>query len=156
MKLAIAVLAALAVGAPAATLSGDKALVIPAQEIKAQLDDLVPKAKPTGNAGPTIASYGNLSLMLSVRTASGIGELHQHFDDLMIVEHGAATLVTGGSLAEPKAISPGEIRGIGVKGGTLRDISVGDVVIVPAGVPHQLLVPAGTIYTSLVAKIKEP
>lgn len=156
MKIAIAVLAALAVGAPAATLSGDKALVIPAQQIKAQLDDLVPQAKPTGNAGPMIASYGNLGLMLSVRTASGVGELHQHFDDLMIVEHGTATLVTGGSLAEPKTISAGEIRGIGVQGGTVRDISVGDVVIVPAGVPHQLLIPAGTIYTSLVAKIKEP
>lgn len=156
MKVVIALMAALAVGAPAATLSGDRALVIPAQEIKAQLDDLIPQAKPTGNAGPTIATYGNLSLMLSVRTTSGVGELHQHFDDLMIVEHGTATLVTGGSLAEPKSVSAGEIRGIGVQGGTLRDISVGDVVIVPAGVPHQLLVPAGTIYTSLVAKIKEP
>lgn len=156
MKIAMMVVAALAMGAPSVTMNGDKARVIPAQDIKAQLDDLVPQAKPTGNAGPTIASYGNLALMLSVRTSSGVGELHQHFDDLMIVEHGSATLVTGGSLAEPKSISPGEIRGTGVQGGALRDISVGDVVIVPAGVPHQLLIPAGTIYTSLVAKIKEP
>jgi hypothetical protein len=155
MKIAVAVLVALAMGAPSVTMSGDKARVIPAQEIKAQLDDLVPQAKQSGTAGPLIASYGNLGLMLSVRTTSGVGELHQHYDDLMIVEHGSATLVTGGSLAEPKTVSAGEIRGIGVQGGTLRDISVGDVVIVPAGVPHQLLVPAGTIYTSLVAKIKE-
>jgi hypothetical protein len=28
-------------------------------------------------------------------------------------------------------------------------------VIVPAGVPHQLLIPPGTVYESLVAKIKE-
>lgn len=156
MKIAMMVAAALAMGAPVVTMSGDKARVIQAQDIKAQLDDLVPQAKLTGNAGPIIANYGNLGLMLSVRTTSGMGELHQHFDDLMIVEHGSATLVTGGTLAEPKTISTGEIRGIGVQGGALKEISVGDVVIVPAGVPHQLLVPAGTIYTSLVAKIKEP
>jgi uncharacterized RmlC-like cupin family protein len=32
---------------------------------------------------------------------------------------------------------------------------VGDVVIVPAGVPHQLLISPGTLYSALVAKIKE-
>jgi hypothetical protein len=29
------------------------------------------------------------------------------------------------------------------------------VVIVPAGVPHQLLLPPGTVYKSMVAKVKE-
>ena len=76
MKIMISIVAALAVGASAATLAGDKALVIPGQEIKAQLGDLVAQARPTGSAGPVIASYGNLGLMLSVRTASGVGELH--------------------------------------------------------------------------------
>jgi quercetin dioxygenase-like cupin family protein len=32
---------------------------------------------------------------------------------------------------------------------------VGDVVIIPAGVPHQLLIAPGMVYSSLVAKIKE-
>jgi hypothetical protein len=32
---------------------------------------------------------------------------------------------------------------------------VGDVVVVRAGVPHQLLIPKGTLYSALVAKIKE-
>jgi mannose-6-phosphate isomerase-like protein (cupin superfamily) len=156
MKIAMAMVAALALGAPAATLSGDKALVIPAQDIKAQAADLVSQAKPTGSAGAIVASYGNLGLMLSVRTANGVGELHQHFDDLMIVEQGSATLVTGGSLVDPKPGANGEIRGSSVQNGTSQTLGVGDVVIVPAGVPHQLLIPPGTVYTSLVAKIKEP
>jgi mannose-6-phosphate isomerase-like protein (cupin superfamily) len=156
MKIAMAMVAALALGAPAATLSGDKALVIPAQDIKAQAADLVSQAQPTGSAGAMVASYGNLGLMLSVRTANGVGELHQHFDDLMIVEQGSATLVTGGSLVDPKPGANGEIRGSSVQNGTSQTLGVGDVVIVPAGVPHQLLIPPGTVYTSLVAKIKEP
>jgi mannose-6-phosphate isomerase-like protein (cupin superfamily) len=156
MKIAMAMVAALALGAPAVTLSGDKALVIPAQDIKAQLAELVPQAQPSGSVGTIMASYGNLGLMFSVRTANGVGELHQHFDDLMIVEQGSATLVTGGSLVDPKPGANGEIRGASVQGGTSKTIGVGDVVIVPAGVPHQLLIPPGTVYTSLVAKIREP
>ena len=155
MKMAMAVVAALALAAPAATLSGDKALVIPAQDIKTQLEALVSQAKPTGSAGPIIATYGHLGLMLSVRTANGVGELHQNFDDLMIVEEGSATLVTGGSLVDPKTISDGELRGSSVKDGTSKTIGVGDVVIVPAGVPHQILLAPGTVYKSMVAKVKE-
>jgi hypothetical protein len=155
MKIAMAIVAALAVGAPAATLTGDKAQVIPAQEIKAQLGDLVAQAKPTGSAGPVIVSYGNLGLMLSVRTASGVGELHENFDDLMIVEEGSARLVTGGSLVDPKPGANGEVRGTSVQGGTSKTIGVGDVVIVPAGVPHQILLAPGMVYKSMVAKVKE-
>jgi mannose-6-phosphate isomerase-like protein (cupin superfamily) len=156
MKIVMAMVAALALGAPAATLTGDKAQVIPAQDIKAQMADLIAQAKPTGSAGPVIASYGNLGLMLSVRTASGVGELHQHFDDLMIVEEGSATLVTGGSLVDPKPGANGEIRGTSVQGGTSKEIGVGDVVIVPAGLPHQILLQPGMVYKSMVAKIREP
>lgn len=155
MKIAMAIVAALAVGAPAATLTGDKAQVIPAPEIKAQLGDLVAQAKPTGSAGPLIASFGNLGLMLSVRTASGVGELHQNFDDLMIVEEGRATLVTGGSLVDPKLGANGEVRGTSVQGGTSKTLAVGDVVIVPAGLPHQILLAPGTVYKAMVAKVKE-
>ncbi|MGC1461319.1 MAG: hypothetical protein WA802_03905 [Terracidiphilus sp.] len=156
MKIAMALVAALALGAPAVTMTGDKALVIPAQDLSAQFAGLISQAKSTGIAGPTIASYGRLSLLLSVRTKDGVGELHQDFDDLMIVEQGTATLITGGTLVAPKTISAGEIRGTKVDNGVSKNIGVGDVVIVPAGVPHQILVPPGTVYTSLMAKIKEP
>ena len=155
MKIAWMLVAALSVGAAASTLTGDKALVIPAQDVKAQFDTIVPQAKPTGSAGPVIANYGNLGLMLSVRTANGVGELHQNFDDLMIVKQGTATLITGGTLVDPKTVSDGEIRGTSVKDGVSKSVAEGDVVIIPAGVPHQLLIPPGTVYESLVAKVKE-
>jgi len=102
-----------------------------------------------------VVSYGNLGLMESVRTANGVGELHNNFDDLMIVEKGSATLITGGSLVDPKPGVNGEVRGTSVAGGESKTIGAGDVVIVPAGVPHQILIPAGSVYESVVAKIKE-
>jgi hypothetical protein len=72
------------------------------------------------------------------------------------VQQGSATLITGGSLVDPKTNANGEIAGSSVQGGTSKTITVGDVVIVPAGLPHQLLIPANTTYSALVAKIKEP
>ncbi len=155
MKALVTMVAALALGAPTVMLSGDKALVIPDADIKAHAAEMIPQARPTGSAGDFIARYGNLGVEISVRTANGVGELHNNFDDLMIVQEGKATLVTGGSLVDPKPGADGEVRGSSVKGGESKSIGVGDVVIVPAGVPHQILLAPGTVYKSLVAKIKE-
>jgi mannose-6-phosphate isomerase-like protein (cupin superfamily) len=156
MKMVLTLIAALAASVPAVTLTGDKALVISANEVQAQLVQYAPVAAEKGSSGGTMATYGNLSVGLSVRTISGGGEVHQHFDDLMIVQQGSATLVTGGSLVDPKTGANGEIKGSSVQNGVSRKIIVGDVVIVPAGVPHQLLIPPGTTYSAMVAKIKEP
>ena len=156
MKIVMAMVAIVILGLPAVTLTGDKAQVIAARDVQAQLVQLTPLAAAKGSSGATLASYGNLALMLSVRTTSGGGEIHQHFDDLMIVQQGSATLVTGGTLADPNTGPNGEIKGTSVQNGTSQTIAVGDIMIVPAGVPHQLLIPHGTTYSAMVAKIKEP
>lgn len=149
----IVVLLALAV--PALALSGDQAIVIPAHDIQAQLAQLAPQAKSSGSSGATLASYGNLALKLSVRTSSGGAEIHAYYDDLMIVQQGSATLITGGTVIHAKVNSDGETSGTGIENGKSQAITVGDVVIVPAGVPHQLLIPPGTLYSAMVAKVKE-
>ena len=50
---------------------------------------------------------------------------------------GAGTLVTGGTLVDPQR-TPGNItvRADRIEGGVSRRIAKGDVVIIPAGVPH--------------------
>lgn len=100
MKIAMTLVAALGLGIPAATLTGDKAEVISAHDLQTQLAQLAAPAKATGSSGSTLASYGNLALKLSVRTTSGGGEIHKHYDDLMIVQQGSATLVTGGEIID--------------------------------------------------------
>ncbi len=155
---AIAVLSFFAVSALAVTgwmLSGDGAQVISAHELQQQLAQLAPQAQSAGSSGSTLAGYGNLTLKLSVRVSSGGAEVHAHYDDLMIVEQGSATLISGGTVLDAKTSSDGEIHGIGIQGGTRQNITVGDVVIVPAGVPHQLLIPPHTLYSAMVAKVKE-
>ena len=155
MKIAIATLAALALAVPAATMTGDKTTVIPAADVQSAITQLVPQAKSAGSSGSTLASTGNLALKLSVRTSSGGAEIHAHYDDLMIVEQGSATLITGGTVVGGTTGADGETHGSGIEGGVNKTITVGDVVIVPAGQPHQLLIPTGVVYAAMVAKIKE-
>ncbi|MFN0119460.1 MAG: heme-binding protein [Blastocatellia bacterium] len=72
----------------------------------------------------------------SRRDKAGVAELHEKDADIIYVLEGTATLVTGGSVIEPKTIAPGEIRGPQINGGETRQIAKGDVIIVPAGTPH--------------------
>jgi mannose-6-phosphate isomerase-like protein (cupin superfamily) len=148
----------LLLGAQTATLTGDGGLVIPAADVKTQTAKIIDATSPTSTDAGTkvLASYGNLTLRLYVRRTSGGGEIHAHFDDLMIVQQGSATIVTGGTIADRKELPDGESRGSKVVGGVSRKITVGDVVIVPAGVAHQTIVEPGSTYAYMVAKVHEP
>jgi quercetin dioxygenase-like cupin family protein len=55
----------------------------------------------------------------------------------MHVVEGRATVVTGGELVEPREVAPGEVRAPAVDGGTAHELSEGDVLAIPNGVPHQ-------------------
>ncbi|MCI0388056.1 MAG: hypothetical protein MOB07_04715 [Acidobacteria bacterium] len=72
----------------------------------------------------------------SHRDKAGVVEFHEKDADIIYVLDGSATFVTGGEMIGSKAIAPGEIRGTDIKGGDVRQISKGDVIIVPAGTPH--------------------
>jgi mannose-6-phosphate isomerase-like protein (cupin superfamily) len=153
MKMAI--VAAVALALPAVALAADKATVISAKDVQAQIAKVIPQAKTTGSGGGTLLKNGNLGMNLSVRTSSGDAEIHAHFDDVMIVQQGSATLITGGTVVDAKTSADGETKGPSIKGGTEQTISAGDTAIVPAGVPHQLRIKPGTAYAALVAKVKE-
>jgi hypothetical protein len=73
----------------------------------------------------------------------------------MIVQQGSATLITGGSIVDAKTGADGETKGTSIQGGKSQAIAPGDVITVNAGVPHQILVPAGVTYSALVIKVKE-
>jgi mannose-6-phosphate isomerase-like protein (cupin superfamily) len=158
VRLILSVSVMLMLGAQTAPLTGDSALVIPAAEVQAQTAKVIADTSPSSaDAGTTVlGAYGNLTLRLYVRKTSGGGEIHAHFDDLMIVQQGTATLVTGGTLADRKELANGESRGSSVVGGVSRKLTVGDVAIVPAGVAHQTLVEPGSTYAYMVAKVHEP
>ncbi|MGB6689967.1 MAG: hypothetical protein WBE76_19190 [Terracidiphilus sp.] len=108
-----------------------------------------------GSASETLEEYPHHYTMLAFRNKSGGGELHRNFADLFTILDGQATLITGGKLVAPKTTAPGELRGSSVEGGTRQELKAGDEVHIPAGMPHQMLVPAGATVTYFVVKIEE-
>jgi mannose-6-phosphate isomerase-like protein (cupin superfamily) len=108
-----------------------------------------------GQASETLKDYPQHAAMLSFRARDGVAELHENFADLFVVLDGRATLVTGGSVLGAETIGPGEIRGTSIEGGVRQELRAGDVAHVPAGVPHQMLVPGNKTFSSFVMKIRQ-
>jgi glc operon protein GlcG len=86
--------------------------------------------------GTVLASMGNYMIHASHREMDGIAEIHTLDTDLIYMLEGSATFVTGGSVPDAKPTEPNELRGSAIVGGESRRIAKGDVVVVPAGVPH--------------------
>jgi glc operon protein GlcG len=89
-------------------------------------------------------SNRNYMVNTSRRDKPGLAEIHTLDTDIIYVTEGTATFVTGGTATEPKEISPSETRGSGIDGGETRQLSKGDVIIVPNGVPHWFKEVGGT------------
>lgn len=158
--LVTAALLALAPMAPAQTASAptphDPAVVFSTPDLHQQLDKLAAIAREKGSSGSTIEDYGSYKIQLSVRTSSGGAEVHAHWDDVMMVEEGKATLVTGGTVVDGKTGADGETHGSKIENGDSRTIGPGDVLTVRAGTPHQLILAPGTVYGAVVVKVHEP
>lgn len=98
--------------------------------------DQVAAAYRRGESGDTVVSGDIYRVNASRRDGPGEAEIHVSEEDIFYVLDGGATFVTGGELIEPRTVAPGEIRGSGIRGGTERRLARGDVITVPAGVPH--------------------
>lgn len=108
-----------------------------------------------GYATETIKEWPQHSTMLSFRSRDGEAELQENFAHIFVVLEGNATLVVGGTLAGSRKVGPGEMRGASVEAGIRHQVRAGDIVHVPAGQPHQLLVRGENTITCLVLKIQE-
>jgi len=63
-------------------------------------------------------------------------EIHAKTNHVFIIVDGEAEFVTGGTMIDPKEISPGQIRGKGIEGGVSHHLSKGEVITIPANTPH--------------------
>jgi mannose-6-phosphate isomerase-like protein (cupin superfamily) len=113
------------------------------------------RATTSGAAGDNLAQYANHHTMLTYRSKDGGGEIHARYADIFYIVQGKATLLSEGTLEGSHEESPGEIRGNAVTVGKTTRLSAGDVVHIPAGTPHQLLVAKGDELLYFVIKVKE-
>jgi mannose-6-phosphate isomerase-like protein (cupin superfamily) len=131
------------------------AQVFSARDVQSALVSLVQAAKTAGSSGAVLGSYPSHSIRLSVRTASGGAEAHAHYDDIFVVTQGSATLITGGAIENAQMDSDGETKGRDIRNGRSRTIGKDDIVHIPAGTPHQIIIAPGGVFSSIVVKVKE-
>jgi glc operon protein GlcG len=78
----------------------------------------------------------NYMVHTSRRDKPGLAEIHTLDTDIIYVIDGTATLVTSGTAVDAKEIAPNEIRGSRIEGGVTRQLSKGQVIIVPNNTAH--------------------
>ncbi len=111
-------------------------------------------ADPHHFAVELLADFRNDSAMLVHRESDGPPEWHETQVDIFFVQSGSATLVLGGTLVNGETVGPHEKRNGTIQGGIRRKLSAGDVVRIPPGVPHQLLLVGSPEFNYFVVKIK--
>jgi mannose-6-phosphate isomerase-like protein (cupin superfamily) len=86
--------------------------------------------------GGPLVSAPDYIVSCSHRSGPGQVELHEKETDVIYVVDGEATFVTGGSMIGGKTTRVGQMMGSDMQGGETRHLSKGDVIVVPAGMPH--------------------
>jgi quercetin dioxygenase-like cupin family protein len=85
--------------------------------------------------GPLVTAQ-DLLVSGSHRDKAGQVEVHDKETDVIYVVEGEATFVTGGTMIGGKVTKAGQSLGTDIKGGDTHHLGKGDVIVVPAGVPH--------------------
>lgn len=122
-------------------------------DVKNSGKELAGKIDDQKFAWQSLGAYGNHLIGISHREGDGSAELHETQTDIMIVDTGAATLIVGGTMVAPKTVKPHEVRGSSIEGGATKQLGPGDIVHIPAAIPHQLKIKSGTKFTYTVIKV---
>jgi mannose-6-phosphate isomerase-like protein (cupin superfamily) len=122
------------VGAQAAPAAPkDKAAYFPNSDIQAVWKDLEARQVINQRA----LDGGTFSVNIRIVKEGDAPLVHAASADVWLVTAGTATAITGGQLADPqKRPNVDDAAGTAIRGGTEQALAAGDVLFVPAGVPH--------------------
>ena len=126
--------------------------VVRAVRLKQLGDSITPGASRTAQIG----RGPNFTYALTHRDSSGGLERHDAWTDILVIQSGGATYLSGGVQEGARETSPGEWRDGTPRGATRQRIGAGDVVTVPAGTPHQFILSAGEHITYIAFKVAAP
>jgi mannose-6-phosphate isomerase-like protein (cupin superfamily) len=103
----------------------------------------------------TVGNYDGHSVYLVLRGKTGHAEIHETESDVQISVRGRATSVIGGKLVDAEKLPRKQIRGSSIQDGMQRELAPGDIMHIPPGAPHQLLIDPSESYMYLLIKIDE-
>ena len=124
-----------------------------ASELKAHDEALPARVAEDHSSRETLADFDTHRFRMLYRDADGNPEQHDAIIDIVYVQSGAGTLMMGGTMQGRRSTTPGEYVGTRLDGGDLHPLGAGDIVHIPAGIPHSFLVAKGQHLTYVLLKI---
>ena len=101
----------------------------------------------------TIGNYDGHSMYLILRGRTSPAELHETESDIQIGVRGTALSIVGGELVDAESLPRKQQRGSSIDGGLRRNTFAGDIIHIPPGIPHQLIIDQPYMY--LLFKLDE-
>ena len=122
---------------------------------------LVDKAKADRKGDAPLVAEPILSLapyraQLEYRPGTSPAALHEKDAELMIVLEGTGDIVTGGKLADEKRTNANNLSGSSITGGNSQAVVKGDMLIVPANTPHQVIPTGGAPIVLMTMHVPHP
>lgn len=112
----------------------DRALDFQLATLQAEFADMTAQKR----ASTRLIEGGSYSMNARHLTGAEAAQVHKTITEFYFVRDGSATLVTGGAIVNNA-----------IRGGVERAIKPGDVVFIPAGVPHMIRETTGISYLNI-------
>lgn len=105
--------------------------------------ELASKAAQTVGVGFQVPSSPGYKVLMIQRDKTGDIEVHTELNDTIIIERGRGEFLIGGRVTGNRLVQPNEWRGGNMSGAHKYAVSAGDLIMIPAGVPHKAVVTSG-------------
>lgn len=126
-----------------------------ADYIQEMADRLEAEIEDKAMVWETVGNYDRHSIYLVLRGRTGQAEIHETESDVQIGVRGTAVSVTGGELVDAQSLPRKQRRGTAIDGGQRRLTSPGDLIHIPPGIAHQLVIDPAEPYLYLLFKLDE-
>jgi mannose-6-phosphate isomerase-like protein (cupin superfamily) len=122
---------------------------------------LVDKAKADRKGDAPLVAEPILSLapyraQLEYRPGNSPPAVHEKDAELMVVLQGTGNIVTGGKLVDEKRNNANNLGGSSINGGNTQAVVKGDMLIVPANTPHQVIPTGGAPIVLMTLHVPYP
>ncbi len=122
---------------------------------------LVDKAKADRKGDAPIVAEPILQLapykaQLEYRPGTGSAAFHEKDAELMVVLDGTGNIVTEGKLVDEKRVNANNLSGSSIAGGVTHAVVKGDMIIIPANTPHQVIPTGGAPIVIMTMHVPYP
>jgi mannose-6-phosphate isomerase-like protein (cupin superfamily) len=126
-----------------------------------EITGLIEKAKADRKDNAPLVAEPILSMapyraQLEYRPGTSPAAVHEKDAELMVVIEGTGNIVTGGKLVEEKRNNANNLGGSSITGGNSQSVAKGDMLIVPANTPHQVIPTGGAPIVLMTMHVPHP